>query len=337
MRAVNCHKNQRGMALLITVATLSLLIALTVEFHRGAWQDLLTADSKKEYARLRGIALSGIGIAEPLLELDGSLGTVDSLVEPWATLEKGVLDELFPEDNFELEIIDLSGRFQINSLVVEKEGQEGQQENPAARQLLISLLLSGDFAVEDEGQAREIVDSLVDWLDADDQESEYGAEDSYYQSLEIPYSCRNGPMGYSEELLLVKGITPELFHGDDKTLALKDFINPYGDQSQINLNTAPMPLLAALEPGLSQEMVERLDAFRRQEENFELLASPDWYRQVDGWPGDITLPAELLSTSSSYFQIIARVGRDDNLGLTLDAFVQRLKGGRISLLERRLN
>ena len=53
----------------------------------------------------------------------------------------------------------------------------------------------------------EVVDALVDWLDAgDNPRGTGGAEKSYYQSLPIPYAPPNGPMRTPGELRLVKGL-----------------------------------------------------------------------------------------------------------------------------------
>jgi general secretion pathway protein K len=49
----------------------------------------------------------------------------------------------------------------------------------------------------------------MDWIDQDDDERPQGAEEGYYRALTPPYGSRNGPMLFLEELLLVKGMTPE--------------------------------------------------------------------------------------------------------------------------------
>lgn len=73
------------------------------------------------------------------------------------------------------------------------------------RQLLMGL----------PGMTEEIADAILDWIDADDEAREYGAESSYYSQLSTPYSPANGPMQSVEELLLVRGVTPQLLFGND--------------------------------------------------------------------------------------------------------------------------
>ena len=90
-----------------------------------------------------------------------------------------------------------------------------------------------DFAVDDEGSkinintanrdtlmklpgmTSDVADAIIDWRDTDEQAGAGGAETEYYQSLQPPYRCKNGPFETAEELLLVKGITPELLYGYD--------------------------------------------------------------------------------------------------------------------------
>lgn len=65
------------------------------------------------------------------------------------------------------------------------------------------------------GMTIEIADSILDWLDEDDEPRPYGAELEYYSVLPTPYAPKNGPIDSVEELLLVRGVTPELLFGVD--------------------------------------------------------------------------------------------------------------------------
>ncbi len=62
----------------------------------------------------------------------------------------------------------------------------------------------------------EIVNCILDWIDPDDTPRSSGAENDYYSTLNPPYRCKNGPLSTPEELLLVKGVTPPLFLGNDR-------------------------------------------------------------------------------------------------------------------------
>ncbi len=96
---------------------------------------------------------------------------------------------------------DDSGRLNLNSLLVTDTRQEG-----AARTQLMAL----------PGMTESIADAILDWIDEDDQPRTLGAERDYYSSLEAPVLPMNGPLATLEQLLLVRGVTPELLWGPDQ-------------------------------------------------------------------------------------------------------------------------
>ena len=65
------------------------------------------------------------------------------------------------------------------------------------------------------GMSEEIADSILDWLDEDDDIREFGAELEYYETLDPPYTTKNGKLESLDELLKVAGVTPDLLFGED--------------------------------------------------------------------------------------------------------------------------
>ncbi len=65
------------------------------------------------------------------------------------------------------------------------------------------------------GMTEAIADSILDWLDADEQTREFGAETEYYQTLDRPYRSANALPPQLTELLYVKGVTRQLLMGSD--------------------------------------------------------------------------------------------------------------------------
>lgn len=66
------------------------------------------------------------------------------------------------------------------------------------------------------GMTEDVADSILDWIDEDDEPREYGCEVEYYSQLPTPYAPTNGPIQSVEQLLLVRGVTPELLFGMDQ-------------------------------------------------------------------------------------------------------------------------
>ncbi|SDO74306.1 type II secretion system minor pseudopilin [Desulforhopalus singaporensis] len=327
--------NQKGVALLITVMTLTLLTALTVEFHRATWQKLLAADTYKTRGELQAIAISGVNIATALLEKDFVDNNFDSALDDWAAVKTADFEELFPDGTLVLTIEDLSGKLPINSLAEQAGRTPPGETNPALelQNIFLNLLTSGVFNVEGETEAENILDAIIDWIDTDDKESDFGAESGYYQSLEQPYDCRNAPIQYIEELLLIKGISPELLYGDGEREGLVDYITIYGDDGRININSADRLLIKSFDPTIGDELLERFDDFRKMPENKEKLSSPNWYTETSGWPGDIVLSNTITTTKSSFFQIRS-TGISEDLSRTIVIDLQRDSDGNLITRKR---
>ncbi len=329
--------DERGMALLITIMTLSLLTAVTIQYHKSTWHKFVVSDNFKRGVQLKSITESGINIAMAALANDLDENESDSLVEPWSKLDQENFNSLFPAGKLQLKAIDLSGKLQINS-IVEKKNTDSTDKNSGLstdlRTILENLLVSGNYPIEDETEAIEIVDALVDWIDEDDKESDHGAETSYYQSLEKPYSAKNGSIQNIDELLFVRGITPELFFGTEDTPGLKDVLTVYGDDGKININTIDPVLLKSMNLLITDTLAEQFDEDRRDEGNSDSFNDSGWYKNI-GWPGDIELLADLLTTESSYFQITSS-GTFDTLSWTMVADVERTDEGTLNLLRKKV-
>ncbi len=83
--------------------------------------------------------------------------------------------------------------------------------NTASRDVLVKALTANGIPLGSDRDT--IVDSILDWIDPDDLHRVNGAESDYYQGLSPAYSAKNGPLDSMEELLKVRGVTPELFKG----------------------------------------------------------------------------------------------------------------------------
>ena len=276
------------MALLIALTVISLIVALTIQFNKNMRQNLVASGTQRNSGKLEVMAGSGVNLAMAVLLKDAIENEHDSLQDSWALLADEDLSKLFDVGSLTVKIIDNSGKFQINSLVHSKKQQQAgktpaqvtaQEED--ARNILWRLLRKEPFSVEDSA-ARAIIDSLVDWIDAEDGdgEQEFGAESSYYLSLDSPYACKNGPVEFIEELLLVKGFTPELLFGTEKHPGLAALLTAQGNDGLININTADPLLLQALHEDMTKEMVEDMRAFRADKNNKDKLASIAWVAEV---------------------------------------------------------
>jgi general secretion pathway protein K len=83
-----------------------------------------------------------------------------------------------------------------------------------------------------------IVDSILDWRDCDDEERLNGAESKYYGGLARPYAAKNGFFDSPDELMRIKGVTPEIFFGHDGMPGLADVFTAYPRGEAILINAS---------------------------------------------------------------------------------------------------
>ena len=116
--------------------------------------------------------------------------------------------------------------------------------------------------VDDMQEQRNIIGALADWQDADNLLHMDGAEQEYYDGLEPAYVCKNSPVNVIDELLLVRGITPDLLYGTPEHPGLVDFLCVEGKSDKLDINAAN-PLTFRIVRGLSDNVVDRIVS-RRQ-------------------------------------------------------------------------
>jgi type II secretory pathway component PulK len=89
--------------------------------------------------------------------------------------------------------------------------------NPRNPQREILQKALSEVGVTDEEQQSTIIDSILDWINPNETAGFNGAKSDYYLHLNPPYYCKNGPIDDISELLLIKGITPEIYWGSNST------------------------------------------------------------------------------------------------------------------------
>jgi general secretion pathway protein K len=310
-------KNNRGIALILTIMIISLIVALTLQFGTSMRSDLEETANFRDGIKMSYMAKSGFNYALGVLTLDSTEGEVDSPHDIWAdakTLSKDA-GQLFDEGGLGIRISDLSARIQVNQLV-----DENGEYNAVQKGLMTRFLSSPVFGLSSE-DVDNIVDAIKDWIDGNGEVTRFGAEDMYYKTLEKPYPCKNAPLEFVEELLLVRGITKELFYGTEERPGISDYLSTYGD-GKININDADPLILKALSDDLDEGMVEEMVSYRQDEESD--LSNPGWYKMLPGL-GDVNISDELLTTSSTYFEIISE-GLRDNMTKRISGIVKRTEG-----------
>ncbi|MBW1850048.1 MAG: general secretion pathway protein GspK [Deltaproteobacteria bacterium] len=313
-------RDDRGFALILTILIISLIIALTLQFNTSMRFEMDSAVNLSEGIKLGCAARSGFNYALAVLYEDESSTDFDSLHEDWANSKYLTSDaaSLLEKGRFVVRIIDHSGRINVNRLV----GQDGNFDTKQ-KAFLKRFLESPEFELEEE-EVGNIVNAIKDWIDPDDgvtEEEGYGAESTYYHGLSEPYSCRDASLKTLEELLLVKGITKEIFYGSDNNPGISNYLTIQGD-GKININTAGPLILRSLSEQLTDEMVDEMNEFRGDEKND--LSTAGWYKTALGTDVDL-IDSAMITVSSNSFEIRS-TGSKGAMEKIVIAMVERKKG-----------
>ncbi len=332
--------NNRGSALLVTLAVITLIIAVTLAMNRQVRSSLTRTHAHTSRLQLTQLAASGIQAAMAMLVKDRNESDIDSLLEDWADPDKieAVLADLsFENASVSLAITDELSRIQVNALVAYPDRRSFNE----SQRIIWEQLIQNAITENEEFEALdpdEIINAAKDWLDAGDNDAITGlsgAESDYYQGLDPPYASRNGPFTHLAELTLLKGFSSTLLYGSDAAAGLEAYLTVRGAldsggyfeyPGRINLNTAEPLVLAAVLPWENKELVPAIIDYRKlllEMGNREAFENPQWYRQAPGCSDIIVAPA-LVTVASDLFRIEATAGQGETR-LSVIALVRREK------------
>jgi general secretion pathway protein K len=244
--------NQRGVALLLVLWIFMILGVLALDFARYMRDDAMAAVNFADETRGYYIALAGmnraIWEAEQRLE-DGEQDTNAPTIDPDEALEEKYKvppdgdwhDGNFAGGGWSVRVVDEASRLSLNRMATDRYA-------PSLRRIVTNILTGGESTegLDRQGEiiVNTVVDSILDWRDEEDElkHGPRGAESAYYLKLRPPYRARNGKFESPEELLLVRGVTSELFYGREGAPGLRDIFSVYG-HGKLNICTAKPAVL----------------------------------------------------------------------------------------------
>ena len=101
---------------------------------------------------------------------------------------------------------------------------------------------------------------ILDWRQWGTSEAAGFFSKEYYANLEYPYRKKDADYEVLDELLLVKGVTRDIYE------RILPYVTIYGE-GKVNINTASGPVLAAL--GLDDDLVAKILSVRRGKDGVE--------------------------------------------------------------------
>lgn len=197
--------NERGIALVIVMIVVISLGLLAGGFVMSMKVETKLARNSQMDPELDWLGHSGVelarfvvgqSMADPSQPYDAlnqfwAGGTGTNNLPPDITLQNVTLGS----GTFSVKITDMERRFNINM---------------ADEQVLQQAM---KIVGVDASEAGPISASILDWIDPDDVTHIGGVESDFYEHLNPPYRAKNGPLDDISELLMINGITPEMYWG----------------------------------------------------------------------------------------------------------------------------
>jgi hypothetical protein len=282
-------KSRGGFALILvmcTILTLTVLVAtLSIEMNT----EVRLARNSDYDAEMLWMGRSGVELAEfALANKCPSQKGIDALDQFWAGGTSPCSNDI-PE--ISLKNVPLGhGSISVTITDMERKWDINLVANPRAPQLDVLQKAMSEVGVTDAGLSSTIVDSILDWCSPGTTARFSGGKDDYYMHLSIPYYCKDGPIDDLSELLLIKGMTPEIYWGSNATnhpvsafqqhgsgtfsqpiagsggsfrnsdatvypIGLHDLFSPMG--GKLNINTASIRTLELI-PGMDESSAESI-------------------------------------------------------------------------------
>jgi general secretion pathway protein K len=205
-----------GFALILVMITILALTTLVASFAISMNTEVRLArnsdyDSELEWMGRSGIELARFALANKCQDQKG----YDALNQFWAggtspcsndIPQISLKDVPLGHGKFSVTITDMERKWDINNIALPQHPQ------PEIMQKALSII-----GVTDAGLASAIQDSIFDWCNPNSLSGFSGAKDEYYMHLNPPYYCKGGPIDDLSELLLIKGISPEIYWGSNAT------------------------------------------------------------------------------------------------------------------------
>jgi general secretion pathway protein K len=230
------------------------------------------------------------------------------------------IDYSYPSGVVRVEFIPEAAKLDVNSIPVQD---------------LIKLLLM--LGVE-PGRAQEISAAIDDWRRPAPEGSAF---DNHYLSLIPSFQAPHASLQEIEELLLVRGITPDIFYGTYvpgdgagprlvPRAGLIDCLSVYGSRDRVDANTAAPAVLAAvgLTPFAITSLIER-----RRIKPLTQDELPAFMASVGGPANRLRVEGNSMLTIRATARLMQPDGQLSDLRRTVAALVKYMQPGSDSAIE----
>ena len=227
------QNSNAGIALIIVMCAIFVLSIMAAAFALSMKVEMTLARRANSEQQLLWLGRSGVELARYVLSQQMAIQgePYDSLNQIWAGGPGGPGETNSPLAGISLDNYQVGdGTISVKIIDLERKANINTANTLELQQALTIMGVdANDISV--------VSDSIQDWIAPAGPPRPAGAESDYYQSLTPPYYAKNAPIDDLSELLLVKGVTLEMYWGSNATNhPLSTFQQK---QKQLGLGTSP--------------------------------------------------------------------------------------------------
>ncbi len=235
-RVLRSARSERGMVLLVVMFYVLLMTTTVVVLQRRGVLDSQAVRHRDQAREAEALVRGGLRVAETLILEDLRSKFLEprtsTLHDDWSRIGAApLLDE--GRRSLVVEVEDLGGRFPLNAIAgAEPDGEQWL----AWRDFFEAVIEEMPGRPEDKlYDPEELVEALVDWVDADDLDAGGSPEARRYEARDTPVRPPDRPLLSLDELRQVEGFDGRLVE------ALRPYVSvhPLAATWRLNLNTAP--------------------------------------------------------------------------------------------------
>jgi type II secretory pathway component PulK len=355
-------RQDRGIAMIIVMLVIIVFSVLAGGFAYSMKVETKLARNTTWESDMEWLGRSGVELGKYALAMQLTLPPPESMYSGlnqfWAGAPPNPTNEVFA--NLSLKDVQLGvGKFTVNIRDMERKFNLSviTEQNPMI--LERALMLVG----ADSADIPTIIDSYLDWIDPDKKTHLDGAETEDYLTLPAPYCAKNGPMDDVRELLLIKGMTPQIFWGTARvgesievrprgkspmrrpmspylqsipqdgslSVGLVDLFTPTaGAGPAVNVNTASaevLQLLPGIDSGIAQSIVSARngpDGVPSTEDDTPFITVNEMLANVPG------IDPAMAAGMRNFFTVQSQI-----FEITVDAEIGNYKRRFVALVNRR--
>jgi type II secretory pathway component PulK len=300
---ISPSKRSNGAMLILAMWALLLLSAVILAWVKGLDQDIVLDSEANRGLEAKALAHSGVRVA----------------LHPLVSRPTPLLQASFgPQRSYNVKMVGEGGKLNLNWLLAGEE--------PRKLTILKSYLISRGLTFD---QMQVLVDSLLDWVDADDVHHLNGMEE------QGDYRAANRPLRMLDEVAEVQGSWPLV-----SIPGWEDDLTIYS-QGQLDLLTAPRALLAAL-PNVGEARAERFLQVRRGPDGIDGTKDDHQFKDMAEVQSYLGLPAQqfaelsgLVAMNDPVWRIVS-VGTSGKATRQVEVVARKVQGSPTILLWKEL-